>query len=351
MSGSFDPSASYVPAGLRKAAREAVSLGWTAKKSGREGWFIRSPKGTQKFYVPITCKDADALSRKLRSLVNKAYLSEGGGLLPDFGAEPGAIAHLVGLQDKVMELGVSINQGPDPTLTCRDCDGEWVEIEGFIAHQDACRERVRARLAAEQAKEVPEEQGEADRPSDGVQQDVTDSTKPGHSGIISTKEETPLATTSSTPAPKPGPKTTRNPETGRKQGYKWTQVNGRGNPLHEIIYTAVRMNRRLRDETDSQWTRRLADFIESEGLLGKLPDATPEGQAAYMINQIKDVIWPNGMPVDQDPEEIEQYQQEIATKNEEIEGLKKEVGTLKEFLGTMNSLAQEMNTKEVKRDG
>lgn len=173
-----------------------------------------------------------------------------------------------------------------------------------------------------------------------------------------------MASVSTTPAPKPGPKVTPkpgpeiDPKTGRKRGYRWTQVTGKGNPLHEILYTAVRMNRRVRDETDSQWTLRMAEFIEAEGLLGKLPDADPELRAAYLLNQIREVLYPDGEPVEENPEEIEQYEQaiaakdaEIATKNEEIEGLNKEVSTLKEFFGTMNSLAQEMNTKEVKHGG
>lgn len=373
MSAAFDPSASYVPAGLRKAVAEAVAVGWTAKKNrGRGGWNMTSPKRTQTFYVPITCKDADTLAKELRSRMSKAYFAEPSAFKPK--PDPGEAAYLQELADMAIMKGATIIPGETPYIRCPICDEEYEGWEAFALHQPDCdaakkradvekeRERVLdMRTAGKTYTEIAdavnlprrEVADIIDHFIEGASQDVTESPEPVHSGTISTKEETPVASTSSTPMPKPGPGKS-SPEvdakTGRRRGYRWTQVSGRGNPLHEIIYTAVRMNRRLRDETDSQWTRRLADFIESEGLLGKLPDATPEGQATYMLNQIKDVLYPGGLPVEENPEEIEQYQQEIAAKNEEIEGLKKEVSTLKEFFGTMNSLAQEMNTKEVKRE-
>lgn len=326
MGASFEPSASYVPAGLRKAAKEALNMGWTARKSGREGWFLRSPKGKQKFYLPVSCKDADALARELRSRINKAYLAESGGVGPKYGDVPGAVDQLTRMQDKVMEqTGASIRQGPDPTLACPDCDGEWLEVDGFMAHQEACQANVRARLAAAHAS-----------------QGVTEQAESAHSGTISTKEEAPLATQSSTPTPKPGPKPgpapQRNPETGRKQGYQWTQVNGRGNPLHEIIYEAVRMTRRFKDETDSKYSKRLADYIEGEGLLAKLPDADPDVQAAYVLGQIRDLLG-GGEPQGLSEEEVEQFKKDIAERDEQIAGLTKKVDEYKDFFSAMSEMA------------
>lgn len=380
MSGSFDPSASYVPAGLRKAAKEATNLGWTAKKSGREGWFLRSPKGSERFYIPITCKDADALSRKLRSKINNAYVNERSAFKPDL--PPEAAATMLALAESAMAKGAVIVPGPDPHITCPVCDEEYEGWEAFANHQEACskaaaeakqaKERARVvdlraagktyseiaemvslprhevaaivaslngDLPARQAKAVPEEGGSADRPSEGVPQSATDSTESGHSGTISTKEETPLATESNTPTPKPGPKPEAKP---RKGGYKWTQVNGRGNPLHEIMYEAVRMNRRFNAETDSKYAKRLADYIEGEGLLGKLPNADPDVQAAYVLGQIKELLGV-GEPQEseEDAETIKQLQVSVAQKTEEIDTLTKKVGDLRGILSTFSDLAKE----------
>lgn len=381
MSGSFDPSASYVPAGLRKAAKEATNLGWTAKKSGREGWFLRSPKGSERFYIPITCKDADALARKLRSKINNAYVNERSAFKPDL--PPEAAATMLALAESAMAKGAVIVPGPDPHITCPVCDEEYEGWEAFANHQEACskaaaeakqaKERARVvdlraagktyseiaemvslprhevaaivaslngDLPAKQAKAVPEEGGSADRPSEGVPQSATDSTESGHSGTISTKEETPLATQSTTPTPKPGPKATANPETGRKQGYKWTQVKGRENPLHEIIYEAVRMNRRFTSETDSKWTKRLADYIEGEGLLGKLPQADPDVQAAYVLGQIKELLGV-GEPQasEEDAETIKKLEATVAEKDAEIATLTKKVGEFNDFFSAMSEMA------------
>lgn len=387
MSGSFDPSASYVPAGLRKAAKEATNLGWTAKKSGREGWFLRSPKGSEKFYIPATCKDPDTLSRKLRSKMNNAYVNERSAFKPDL--PPEAAEAMLALAESAMAKGAVIVPGPDPHITCPMCDDEYDGWEAFANHQEACakaaaeakqaKERARVvdlraagktyseiaemvslprhevasivaallgDLPAKQPKAVPKEGDGAARPSEGVPQDATDSTESVHSGTISTKEETPLATTSTTPTPKPGPKqatkVTANPETGRRQGYKWTQVKGRENPLHEILYEAVRMNRRFTGETDSKWTKRLADYIEGEGLLGKLPDADPDVQAAYVLGQIKELLGV-GEPQEseEDAETIKKLEASVAEKDAEIVTLNKKVGDLRGVLSTLSDLAKE----------
>lgn len=337
MGASFDPSASYVPAGLRKAAKEATNLGWTAKKSGREGWFLRSPKGSEKFYIPSTCKDADTLARKLRSKINNAYVNERSAFKPDL--PPEAASVMLALAESAMAKGAVIVPGPDPHITCPVCDDEYEGWEAFANHQDDC---AKAADAAKRQREATVQNQPIDRFIEGASQGVTEQAESAHSGTISTKEETPLATQSSTPTPKPGPQpgsaAQRNPETGRKQGYRWKVVNGRGNPLHEILYTAVRMNRRLREETDSNWTYRLAEFIESEGLLGKLPEADPDLQAAYVLGQIRDLLG-GGEPQGPSEEEIEQFKKDIAERDEQIAGLTKKVDEYKDFFSTMSELA------------
>lgn len=349
MGGSFDPNAGYVPAGLKKPVKEALAAGWTPakKRIGTGGWYIYSPKKSDRFYVPSTCRDADELAKILRSKISKSYLSEPSAFGPDFSKVPGAVESLSSMADLAIGSGALLIPGPDPMLGCPDCDATFEGWEAFALHQDECRANRKTAVAAKQPREVPEEGGETDRPSEDVSQDVTDSTESVHSGTISTKEETPLATESTTPTPKPGPKTAPapkpeiNPETGRKQGYKWTQVKGRENPLHEILYEAVRMNRRFRDETDSKYTKRLADYIEGEGLLGRLPDADPDVQAAYVLSQIRELLG-GGEVEGPDEAEIEQFKKDIIEKDEQIEALNKKVTEMSDFFSTMSEMAKEV---------
>lgn len=310
MSGSLDPQAAYVPAGLRKAVKEALDLGWTAKKSGSGGWFIRSPKGSQKFYIPITAKDPDVLARKLRSLINKAYIAESGGVGPKFSEEPAFVRMVSNAGDRVMEAtGAVIKPGPDPTLICPDCDGEWVEIEGFVAHQEACQERVRARLAAAQQEEVPVEVVVADEPSTGRTEDVPEQPQ---SGTIAHEEET-LTDTAATPPRK------------IKRG-SWTQTTN--DPLHRALYVAIRAVPRRQNETDSKWARRLADYFGEENLMAEvLPDYEPidEVSAARTLAQIRALVGAD------EAEALKVQVQELTQKNV----------ALRTTLTTLSELAQE----------
>lgn len=274
MSGSLDPQASYVPAGLRKAVKEALDQGWTAKKSGSGGWFIRSPKGTQKFFIPITAKDPDALAKVLRSKINKAYLRESGGIGPDYKSIPGAVERLSRLQEVIIQNGVVIQQGPDPTLICPDCDGEWVEIDGFIGHQEQCQANVRARLAAEQEQAVPEEGDDVVEPPEERTEDVPEQPQ---SGTIAHEEET-LTDTEEVRVPK------------QKRG-SWTLTTN--DPLHRALYVALREAPRRANETDSKWARRLADcFMEKDLLAEVLPEFEPtdEVSASRVLAQIRVLV-------------------------------------------------------------
>jgi len=278
MSGSFDPQASYVPGGLRKAAKEAISQGWTAKKSGSGGWVIRSPKGTQRFYIPITAKDPDALATKLRALISKAYLSEGSSFEARAGggsAPKDVVDRLSDMATSVIEkTGAGIRPGTSPTLTCPDCDGEWLEIEGLMAHQEACQERVRERLAAEQVEAVPEEGDDVVEPSEERTEDVPEQEQ---SGTIAHQEET-LTDTDEVQAPK-----------ARRRS--WTHTTN--DPLHRALYVAIRENGRRTNETDSKWARRLADyFVEKDLLREVLPEFEPtdEVNASRVLAQIRAML-------------------------------------------------------------
>lgn len=388
MGREFDASANWIPAQLKKPVREALDAGWKPGKDRIKagGWFLYSPKGTEKFYIPITCKDPDTVAKKLRALISKAYLSEPNAFEPSM--PPEAAALVQGWADEAITAGAVIIPGPIPHIRCPVCDLEYEGWEAFANHQDECEraakaaaeknaaEKERARVVALRAKgktyseiaemvslprhevaaivaslngdlpvkkpkPVPPKGGDVDRPSEGALQDVTGSIEPGHSGTISTKEETPLATESNTPTPKPGPKQAPKAEAKpRKGGYSWTQVNGRGNPLHEIMYEAVRMNRRFNAETDSKYAKRLADYIEGEGLLGKLPDADPDVQAAYVLGQIKELLGV-GEPQEseEDAETIKKLEASVAEKDGQIADLTKRVGEYSDFFSAMSEMA------------
>lgn len=394
MSKEFDPSANWIPAQLKKPVREALDAGWKPGKDRIKagGWFLYSPKGSEKFYIPNTCKDPDTVAKKLRALISKAYLSEPNAFEPTM--PPEAAALLQDWSESAIMSGAVIIPGPIPHIRCPVCDLEYEGWEAFANHQGECGEaaiaaaeksspeKERARVVAlrtegktyseivemvdlpqhevaalvaslngglppKKPKPVLPKGGGAVRPAEGVLQSATDSTESVHSGTISTKEEAPLATESTTPTPKPGTKqeseATPKP---RKGGYKWTQVNGRGNPLHEIVYEAVRMNRRFNAETDSKYAKRLADYIEGEGLLGKLPNADPDVQAAYVLGQIKELLG-LGQPQEpeEDPEVIKQLQVQVAEKDAEIANLTKKVGEYTDFFLAMSEMAPKEKDK------
>lgn len=338
----FDPSASWIPAQLKRPVKEALEAGWTPGKDRIKagGWFIYSPKKTEKFYIPITCKDPDNVAKKLRALISKAYLTETNAFEPDMAREPGKTDDLVRLSEGAVLDGAIIRPGPVPSIQCPDCDLEFTGWDAFAAHQAPCQERVRARLAEEQAAQVPEEQGEADVLSEGASQTVPDSTEPAQSGTIGTKEETSMASESTTPAPetKRTGAPTHNPKTGRKRGYSWTPVKGKENPLHEVLYEACRYTRRFKNETDSKYSLRLAQYIEDEGLLNRLAfDVDVEAGATLLLDQVRELLGIEESKPDEGA--IEQLKQDIATKDEQIADLTKKVGEYSDFFSAMSEMA------------
>lgn len=346
MSRVFDASASWIPAQLKKPVKEAIEAGWTPGKDRIKagGWFLYSPKKTEKFYIPITCKDPDNVAKKLRALISKAYLTEKNAFEPDMPRNmTGEVNGLVHLSTQAVLDGAIILPGPVPSIRCPDCDLEFTGWDAFAAHQEPCRERVRARLAAEQAALVPEEGDKADSPSEDVLQSVTDSTEPVHSGIIGTKEETPLADESNTGTPERRATTpSHDPKTGRKRGYTWTRVNGKEDPLHEVLYEAVRYTRRFKNETDSKYTLRLSQYIETEGLLDRLAFADPDMQATATLDKIRELLGGGeAQGTEEDALTIKQLEDSVAEKTTEIETLKAKVTNLRGVLDTLSSLAKE----------
>lgn len=332
MSRVFDPSASWIPAQLKKPVKEAIEAGWTPGKDRIKagGWFIYSPKKSEKFYIPITCRDPDNVAKKLRALISKAYLTETNAFEPDMARAPGATEYLVELSTNAVLDGAIILPGPVPSIQCPDCDLEFTGWDAFAAHQGPCQEAVRARLAAEQAAGVPEEGDGADVPAEGVSQSAPDSTEPVQSGTIGTKEETPLATedTATPPAKKKV----------KKGGYTWTHVE---EPLHAMLYEAVRYTRRWKNETDSKWTKRLAQYIEEEGLLNTLVfEVDADAKASHVLDQIRELL---GEEITEGPseEEIEQFKKDLAEKDATIAELGEKVTELRGILTALSDMARE----------
>lgn len=321
----FDPSASWIPAQLKKPVKEALRQGWKPGKDRIKGggWFIYSPKRTEKFYIPITCKDPDEVAKKLRSLVNKAYTHEASAFEPT--PPPGSAEYLSHLADQAIMKGAMIIPGPVPRIRCPLCDVEYVDWEAFANHQEEC---TAAHPPAVQQAEVPEEGAGAESPSEDVVQDVTESVEPEHPGTISTKEETQLDAENTTPTPEPTRK--------KKGGYTWTHVQ---EPLHQVLYEAVKYNRRWKDETDSKWTKRLAQYIAEEGLLDRIAVAgDPDMQATVLLDQIRELL---GEGVIQGPSEaeVEQFKKDIAEKDTQIADLTKKVNEYGDFFSAMSEMA------------
>jgi hypothetical protein len=302
MPSPFDPSARYVPRGLRKAAAEALSQGWRARPT-HNGWFLKSPKGSQEFYIPNSAKDPDALAKILRSRINRAYLTERSAFEADLNEVPGMVDRLMEGVDGAVESGAAFTPGPSPTSACTVCEVEFTSWEAFAAHQGACEAAALAALGADQQAEVVPAGEAAAEPSEGLVVEVPEvaieTIKTSDSGIMGTKEEAPLETEN---APKRG-------------GYTWTHVQAE--TLHRALYEAIIKKGRRKGETDSKWSKRLAEHIESEGLLNNVFVQSDDSDT-NVLNQIR----------------------ELLGDNEEVEALKKRVQTLSNTLTTLSELAK-----------
>jgi hypothetical protein len=143
-----------------------------------------------------------------------------------------------------------------------------------MAHQPACQERVRAALAAEQERAVPEEGDDVVEPSEERTEDVPESTQ---SGTIAHEEET-LTNFDEVQVPK-------------QKRRSWTLTTN--NPLHRALYIAIRSNSRRTNETDSKWALRLTQYLVEENLLEDvLPEfeATDEVSASRTLAQIRQML-------------------------------------------------------------
>jgi hypothetical protein len=160
-----------------------------------------------------------------------------------------------------------------------------------------------AALGGEQIVEAPEEGADAVEPSEGlvveVPEEASETNETSEPGTIGTKEEAPLETENAS----------------KRGGYTWTHVQAE--TLHRALYEAIIKKGRRKGETDSKWSKRLAEHIESEGLLNNVFVQSDDSDTS-ILNQIR----------------------ELLGDNEEVEALKKRVQTLSNTLTTLSELAK-----------
>ena len=285
----FDPSARYVAAALRKPCAEAIAQGWTARKSP-PGWMLRSPKRTQKFYVPASTGNPEGVARRLRELITKAFLVEDNGFRPN-APEGMAEEILENLQE--ME-GATIRPGGVPTIGCDDCDREFTTWDGFAAHQKVCLANVAAEMAAEYEPEADPEPEEVLGPPEGPEMHEEEAL----SSVEFVPNSTKMVNREEAVADVETPKKKRG-------GYTWVHVR---DELHRALYSAVRDTTRRKGETDSKWSKRLAEYIESNDLMPSLTDSESSSSDTETLNAIRELL--GGGEVDNLKEQLEEKTQE-----------------------------------------
>lgn len=146
-----------IPKDLRETVKRAISMGWTAKKTSSGGHTMHSPRGTARFYVPITAKDPSTLARTFDVLISKTYIAENPGLNE---SDPETMAFVV---EGIAKKGGSVNVGMAPTIVCALCKPrvEFIDYEGFAAHQTAAHPPQHQVTASEGVQEQSEESGAA----------------------------------------------------------------------------------------------------------------------------------------------------------------------------------------------
>lgn len=114
---------------LRAAVKRAIEAGWTGEKGKTKGWMLTSPDGTAHFYVPITTKDGTTAAKRLNKLVADNAPESGRWAPPGMGP-----SEMEEVEKEVNSRGGTINHGPDPTISCKQCPEEFIDWDGFAEH-------------------------------------------------------------------------------------------------------------------------------------------------------------------------------------------------------------------------
>lgn len=281
MSGSVNLN--RFPTALRVAIKEALESGWTFKKGGSGGLKMRSPKGTQWMHISPGSNIPDEVVKNLRTKMNRALIEE-------------ADDDIVAAAEDPKEYRV--------TTTCTICFTEFLSLDGFAAHQEACHKRAAEALEAEQEASKAITQTDQDEPSQGrteVPAEVTeDPIKSSGSGKMSNKEEDNMG--GSKPGVKRGPYNRRE---AVKPG------------IARAIYEAMRQRSQHRDEALSTYANIIGAMVEEK--VGALSDSEAKLAAIYEVLEL-------------DPSANDRAD-EMAAKVEQLEG---DLKAIKDLLSGIN---------------
>jgi hypothetical protein len=242
----MDPS--NLPGELRKAVKEALRLGWTAKRGG-SGWKLRSPGGTQWMHVAPATNIPDEQAQKLRTLIGKAAMAE-------------ADEDLLAALDDPKETSV--------TIVCTVCGKEFLATDGFIAHQTACSQAAYAARQAEQEA------------SQAITPPVVDEPSEGHAGVLETE---PIESTKTPDSSKMSNKEEDMVESRKKRPYQWNVVQP---GLARAIYEAMKSRSQHKGEATSTYANVIAAMIQESGIDNSMPPVLDDAQ--QKIDEITKVI-------------------------------------------------------------
>lgn len=278
----IDPSA--FSGALREAVKEALEMGWTAKR-GKSGFKLRSPGGSKWMHVTPSTNIPDYEARNLRSKIRRAFLDEN---------QPDVLEAL----DDPQEHGV--------TVECKLCHVEFLTWDGFAAHQEECNKAHSAPPAADEDPEEGIVQPEGVEPSEGrTEAPAPEVSKPNMSvgfDTISNKEEDVTETNNSA-----------------RGGYTWNVVKP---GLARALYTAMKSRSQHKGEATSTYANVIAGMVEEAGIdFGYVP-ATDEAQAKIL--KIVEILGVDPMA-----------QTEVETLREDNDRLVGQLKTLKELLSDL----------------
>lgn len=289
MSSHMDPS--NLPGELRKAVKEALRLGWTAKRGG-SGWKLRSPGGTQWMHVTPATNIPDEQAQKLRTLIGKAAMEE-------------ADEDLLAALDDPKETGV--------TIVCTVCGVEFISTYGFVAHQTACAEAAYAARQAEQEASKAITPPMMDEPSEGQAEAL-----PGYfnSANLPTKSHRPDMRKTSDSS-KMSNKEEDMVESRKKRPYSWNVVQP---GLARALYEAMKSRSQHQGEATSTYANVIAAIIQENGVDNSTPPILDDAQ--MKIDQITKIL---GVDINMiaDAEAMQS----------ENEKLRSDLTTLKDLLG------------------
>jgi hypothetical protein len=258
VSSRLDPN--DLPGELRKAVKEALRLGWTAKRGGAGGWKLRSPGGTQWMHVAPASNIPDTVARDLRTKIGKAAMAE-------------ADEDLLAALDDPKETSV--------TIVCTVCEQEFLATDGFIAHQTACSQAAYAAQQAEQEASKAITPPMVDEPSEGRTEPLPGYVNSARLPAPSHRPDFPETPDSS----KISNKEEDMVESRKKRPYQWNVVQP---GLARALYEAMKSRSQHKGEATSTYANVIAAMIQETGIDNSTPPVLDDAQ--QKIDEILGVL-------------------------------------------------------------